>query len=296
MRRSVGVGVGLGLRIEWAEDRELQKRRALGQERPGPLRASPAASARAARCCTRRAPPRSVPSRPRARRSNAVVRRRKPHLPHSTRSAPAARWCVFNRSRRARPPCVNAAPHGRERIGHRIEHAPLPLQHDERGQRAGVRVAGCAVRRCNEIVRSVRSETLFANDSFCRSEPTARLSSSCFSMNGIGAALQRDGLADLADVRVQPRDVAHRRQRAPVDRGRRSSPRCRASGKTSRAQLTRRRSHGTGSRGCSGLERCRCVRRRGFAGESPVRASCTRTPSHTPCGRVRRCRGSAGTG
>ena len=50
-----------------------------------------------------------------------------------------------------------------------------------------------AVRRCNEIVRSVRSETLFTNVSFCRSEPTTRLSSSCFSM--MASARRCNGMA-----------------------------------------------------------------------------------------------------
>ena len=71
----------------------------------------------------------------------------------------------------------HASPHARERIGHRVQHAALALQQHQRGECACGRIVGASF-RCSEIVLSVRSATLRANASFCRSEPTARLSSS----------------------------------------------------------------------------------------------------------------------
>ena len=185
---------------------------------PGPLRASPAESARAARRCTRRAPPRAVPSPPPARRSRADAGRRTHHLPHSTRAAPAARWCCSTdpgeRGLRHRPRCA-----ARPRT-HRSSHrARAPSAAARRGRPARRRPRRRArAWRCNEIVLSVRSEMLFTNASFCRSEPTARLSSQLLFDDRIGAALQRDRPGDLAGVPIQLRDVADRRQRAPVIR------------------------------------------------------------------------------
>ena len=71
-------------------------------------------------------------------------------------------------------------PHRRDGAGHGILDAPFALQHHERGERAGIRIVGRPI-EVQGIVRSVRSDTLLTNASFCRSDPIARLSASCFS-------------------------------------------------------------------------------------------------------------------
>ncbi len=110
---------------------------------------------------------------------------------------------------------------------HRVEHAAFALQQHERGQRAGVGI----VRRLEEMQRDrpVGALRYFrTNASFCRSDPTARLSASCFFDNHVGTPLIHDRVG-----RCRPRP--HRFSRCcrptaawPAGTGRQRFPRCAA--------------------------------------------------------------------
>ena len=182
VRRPVRFGVPLGLRIERAEDRELQQRRVGGHRRLHRFERDR---------LHLRAELGAVLAQlafelllPRFEILDRVGRARRPRDPSGAlKREPrqfGGRRLQLVQQRRSRG-LGDPLPH-RPRSVSVIASSTRPLR-CSRTSAASAPASGLsgASLRCSEIVRSVRSDTLPTKASFCRSDPTARLSASCVS-------------------------------------------------------------------------------------------------------------------